>query len=299
MTPRNALPRLRAAWRGARSVAASPRVELRRLLWERALRLPVVWEDSRGLCYVLYPGENAGVYVSNDGNYEVRETRFCERILQPEMTVFDVGANIGLYTLLFARHVGAGGAVHAFEPDSENLRRLRTNLALNEIENVCVVPAAVYSRHGTVTLHVFPTSLNAWHSLGRPTLPDPFLPGRTTAPIEERFVEATTLDAYCDAHDVDRIDLLKIDVEGAELDVLRGGAALLDAQRVGVLLFEVSVPQVRSLGHSADAVFGVLESHGYSSYELDADARPTARHPEPREYANYVAAADLKLLGVG
>jgi FkbM family methyltransferase len=281
-----------------RAVAASPRVELRRLLWERAVGLPVVFEDSHGLRYVLNPGENAGIYLANDGNYEVRETRFCERVLRPGMSAFDVGANIGLYTMLFSRRVGIAGVVHAFEPDPENLRRLRVNLALNEMENVRVTPAAVYSRAGTVQLHVFPPSLNAWHSLGRPTLPDPFHPGRTTAPIAERSVEATTLDDHCDRHGIDRIDLLKIDVEGAELDVLRGGAALLGARRVGVVLFEVSLPQTIALGHSPADLFGELESRGYTSYGLDVEGRPTARRPEPAEYANYVAAADPELLGV-
>ena len=299
MTARDAVRRLRVASRSVRTVAAAPRVELRRLLWERAVRMPVVFEDLRGLRYVLHPGENAGVYLANNGNYEVGETLFCERCLRPGMTAFDVGANIGLYTLLFSRQVGADGLVHAFEPDGENLRRLRTNIALNEIENVCVVPAAVFARPGTVTLNVFPASLNAWHSLGRPTLPDPFHPGRTTAPIAERLVEATTLDEHCDRHAVDRIDLLKIDVEGAELDVIRGGAALLDAQRVGVILFEVSLPQTKALGHTPAEIFGELETYGYSSYAVGADGRVTDRRPEPSEHANYVAAADPRLLGAG
>ena len=263
------------------------------------MRLPVVFKDSRGLRYVLNPGENAGVYLANGGNYEVRETRFCERILRHGMTAFDVGANIGLYTLLFARCVGVDGAVHAFEPDPENLRRLRVNLVLNELENVRVTPSAVYSEPGTVTLYKFPPSLNAWHSLGRPTLPDPFHPGRTTSPVAEQRVEATTLDTHCDRHGIERIDLLKIDVEGAELDVLRGGRNLLGARRVGVILFEVSLPQTTALGRAPADVFGELESYGYRSYELDAEGRPTPRRPEPLEYANYVAAADPGLLHVG
>jgi len=298
MTARDVVNWFRGASRSARALAAAPGHELRRILWEQGVRLPIVFEDSRRLRYVLHPGENAGVYLANDGNYEIGETLLCERFLRPGMTAFDVGANIGLYTLLFARHVGLSGDVHAFEPDRENLRRLRTNIALNESENVRVVPAALYSTPGTVTLNVFPTHLNAWHSLGRPRLPDPFHPGRTAEPIAERSVEATTLDEYCDSHQVDRIDLLKIDVEGAELDVIRGGAALLEAKRVGVILFEVSLPQLRAVGHTPADVFGELGKYGYSSYGVDVEGRVMGLHPGLREYANYVATADPGLLGV-
>ena len=71
------------------------------ILLEDVLRRPILYEDGRGLSYLLYPGENAEVYLQHDGNYEVAETRFCEREVRRGAVVFDVGANVGLYTLLF------------------------------------------------------------------------------------------------------------------------------------------------------------------------------------------------------
>lgn len=269
------------------------------MLWERAVRLPLLYEDSRGLRYVLYPGENAGVYLAHGGNYEVRETRFCERVLSAGMTAFDVGANIGLYTVLFAKLVGSSGAVYSFEPDEENVRRLQTNVALNDAVNVHVVPEAVYSRHGAVTLNVFPQSLNAWHSLGAPELPDPFEPGRVVTPVGGRRVMATTVDHFCAESRIERIDFLKIDVEGAEADVIRGASRMLSERRVGIVLFEVSLPQTLSLGHEPCDAFAELEAHEYRSFELRDDGRPVARGNEQPEYANYVAAVDLTLLDVG
>ena len=269
----------------------SPRSRIEALLLERVLRRPFVFEDARGLRYVLYPGENARAYLDNRGNYEVAETRFCESVLRPGDTAIDVGANIGLYTLLFSKLVGGSGRVHAFEPAPANARRLRVNLLLNEADNVTVEDAAVYSRGGTVTLNLFPEHLGPWHTLGRPELPDPFEPGRTLAPTASVDVPATTLDDYAERTGIERVALLKIDVEGAEPDVLEGAARLLAERRVGTILFEVSLPQSASLGHEPTEPFAQLAAAGYTSRRIEPDGSlgPPVERADER-YANYAAA---------
>ena len=260
------------------------------LLLERVLRRPFVFEDSRGLRYVLYPGENARAYLDNRGNYEVAETRFCGDVLSPGDVAVDVGANIGLYTLLFSRLVGEHGRVHSFEPAPENARRLRVNLLLNGAENVHLAEQAVYSRSGTVTLNLFGEGLGPWNTLGRPTLPDPFNPGRTVSPSSSVDVPATTLDEYAAAALIDRIALLKIDVEGAEPDVLAGAARLLAEHRIGTIMFEVSLPQSETLGHDATEPFAQLEAAGYATHRIEPDGSLGARVARAEErYANYAA----------
>ena len=268
----------------------SLRSRIETILLERVLRRPFVFEDARGLRYVLYPGENAAAYLDNRGNYEIAETRFCERLLQPGDVAVDVGANIGLYTLLFSQLVGADGRVHSFEPAPENVRRLRVNLLLNDAENVTANQAAVFSRPGSLTLNLFDPRLGSWHSLGRPELPDPFAPGRTIAPTGAVEVEAVTLDGYADAAGREEIALLQIDVEGAEPDVLTGATRLLERRAVGAILFEVSLPQAESLGHEPSEPFAQLERLGYESRRIEPDGRPGTRVARADErYANYVA----------
>lgn len=270
----------------------SLRSRVEALLLERVLRRPFVFEDARGLRYVLYPGENARAYIDNRGNYELGETFYCERVLASGGVAVDVGANIGLYTLLFAKLVAPGGRVFAFEPSPENARRLRVNLLLNEVAHVTVEETAVFSRGGTVTLNLFEDRLGPWHSLGRPELPDPFAAGRTVAPTRSVDVPAVTLDEYAERNRIERIDLLKIDVEGAEPDVLAGATGLLQARRVGSILFEVSLPQLESLGHEPTEPFSRLAAAGYTSRRVAADGSlgPPATRAEER-YANYVASA--------
>jgi FkbM family methyltransferase len=260
------------------------------LMLERVLRRPFVFEDARGLRYVLYPGENAAAYLNNRGNYEIAETRLCERLLQPGDVAVDVGANIGLYTLLFSQLVGVAGRVHSFEPAPENARRLRVNLLLNEADNVEAQQAAVFSRPGTLTLNLFDARLGAWHSLGRPELPNPFAPGETITPTGTIEVEAVTLDGYADSAGLEQIALLKIDVEGAEPDVIAGATGLLERRAIGAILFEVSLPQAESLGHDAGEPFAQLQELGYNSRRIEPDGRPGAHVDRADErYANYLA----------
>ena len=268
------------------------RAHLETLVLDRVVRRPIVYTDDRGLHYVLYPGENAGVYIRSGGNYEASEERFCETHLGAGDTMVDVGGNIGLYALLAAKLVGDTGTVHSFEPEPRNAARLRANLALNGFANVEVFEAAVYSEPGTVALNVFDARFNAWHSIGRPSLPDPADARRTIEPTETRDVPAVTLDDHCARHGMSRIDLLKIDVEGAEVDVLGGARTLLASHAVRAILFEISLPQIEALGHAADAPFTLLREHGYRCFELAPDGGPGAPvATTTTRYANYVALA--------
>jgi FkbM family methyltransferase len=274
----------------ARSGRRGRRASAETFLLDRVIRRPIVYTDDLGLRYVLYPNENAGIYISHGGNYEIDEVRFCEGLLEPGQTVLDVGGNIGLYALLAARLVGPTGRVHTFEPEVQNAGRLRTNLALNGFDNVEVFESAVYSEQGFVALNVFESRYNSWHSLGRPNLPDPDHAARTIEPTQTRDVPAVTLDAHCEELGISRVDLLKIDVEGAEVDVLLGAERILGERAVGALLFEVSLPQIEALGHAADEPFEILAAAGYECFSLGANG--SIREPATiatAHYANYVA----------
>lgn len=266
------------------------RAEVDAFVLERLLRRPIVFEDRDGLRYILHPGENARAYLEAGGNYEVAETAFCRRYVGPGSVALDVGANIGLYTLLLSQLVGPTGSVHAFEPEPRNVRRLRENIALNEADNVVVHPIVVFERSDTVVLNVFAKHLGSWHTLGRPVLVDPFSPGALAEPTSRLEVQAVSLDEHCDQHGIEHIRLLKVDVEGAELEVLRGARGLLQDGRIDIVLFEVSLPQIEALGHRPVEVFSELSESGYRASALDSDGRPGSHLADTdRHYGNYVA----------
>jgi FkbM family methyltransferase len=141
--------------------------------------------------------------------------------LSPGSRFWDIGAHVGFFTLLAARAVGAGGEVHAFEPIPQNRDQLIRAIDLNGFENVVVHPFAVSDRSGDVLLHSGGTS-STW-SLRTAGSADAGVPA-----------ECRTLDELADA--LGPPDLIKVDVERAETDVLRGGSGLLSDARPAVIV---------------------------------------------------------------
>jgi len=260
---------------------------------ENIVRLPVVFTDKDNLQYVLYPNENSEVYFKNNGNYEISETILCKKFLKTGMTVFDVGANIGLYSLLFSSLVGPKGNVHSFEPENRNFIRMKKNIALNSFSNIHMNKSAVYSKSGSVLLNVFPDNVNSWHSLGKPDLADPENSKKIIQPLKTEEVPAVTIDDYCTLHGIQYIDFLKIDVEGAEFDVLYGTSTLLKNGNIAMIMFEISLPQVAAMQHKPGDCIQFLQRYGYKTHSISPQGNliPLNQDEFP-EYGNYVAIKD-------
>ena len=190
--------------------------------------------------------------------FETRELAFAERLLQPGMTVLDIGAHQGLYTLLASRRVGPSGRVFSFEPSPRERRALRLNLRINFCDNVVVQALALGSEETTADLYVVDKYNTGYNSLRPPNAPEP---SSTVA------VRVRTLDNWLADEKIDHVDFIKLDVEGAELSVLKGARELLARTRP-VLLVEIA--QIRTAGWGYDAVEIVrfLESMGYVWFEI-------------------------------
>lgn len=154
--------------------------------------------------------------------------------LREGMTVFDVGANVGELALVFSKFVG-DGHVHAFEASSEAFGRLTGVCDAAGRRNVTLNHVAVGDREGTAHLHVYPDHYLSWSTMAVRPLDRYGIDVQSTA---TEAVPMTTVDAYCEANGVARIDLLKVDVEGAELQVLVGARRMLSERRVGCVTFE-------------------------------------------------------------
>ena len=153
------------------------------------------------------------------GHYEAEKQAAIRRIVKPGMKVFDLGANAGFYTLAFARLVGDGGHVWAFEPLAENVRNLQRHVALNVLANVTVVQAAVSDRAGVAG---FDRSVN--NSSGH------------LAPGGGDLVRTIALDDFCDQAVIDCPDVIKFDIEGGESAALLGAAQLIAQGKATILL---------------------------------------------------------------
>jgi len=230
--------------------------------------------------------------VSRDlylGQFEHDVIDFLSHYLKPGMIVFDVGANIGVYSLLSAKYVGEHGAVHAFEPTPETFARLRTNVKLNKFTWVHLNQLAVAEKTGTSTLNLY--EQNAMNSLARQDWVGKSL-GQTV-------VETISLNEYVKAKGLTRIDLLKVDVEGAELAVLKGARHLLDGSNSPVVLCEFADKTTHGFGYQAASIRDFLGTFGYGFFRWCPELRRLVSEPSRPHYKLYANLVCVKQAGPG
>jgi FkbM family methyltransferase len=187
------------------------------------------------------------------------------RVLGRGGAFYDIGANVGYLTIVGAALVGPEGSVYAFEPVPANAAALRRNLALNGLAHASVVEQAVSDEAGRQTLVLALDSGGAALSVAdRP--PD------AAGTIE---VDVTTVDRFVGRTGVRPPSVVKIDVEGAELNVLKGMGATLESHRPAVLV-EVDGPTDERVDAKARACIDFLASRGYRVERL-ADSYPGNR----------------------
>lgn len=184
--------------------------------------------------------------------------RLSRQLLQPGDVAFDIGANTGLWSLGAARRVGQPGQVHAFEPVPDNHQRFLSNLRLNAISNIMLQRLGLSDKAGTATFYAASNGNSGMGSLA---------PQQGVDQAIE--IALTTLDNYCREQGIERIDWMKIDVEGAELLALRGGAAVLSREHAPALMFEVDDSSAAAFGSSGAAVKSLLRDYGYQIFRYD------------------------------
>ncbi len=188
---------------------------------------------------------------------------FVRSVLRPGMTFVDVGANIGLYSILAAKLVGATGTVLAIEPSPRERSALLGHLSRNGLSNVRVRSEAVSDEAGTTRLHLTDQYWGGQNTMGSPV-------HRGVEIVNSVEVDTATLDRLVLEEALGRIDCIKIDVEGAEAKVLRGSSDVLCTLRPVVLL-ELLEPALRQQGSSADEVLELLRGFGYEIYGFSAE----------------------------
>lgn len=226
----------------------------------RLLRSFLVVKLAPGIFIRVPDLDHIGYKIVREGMYEPETVRVFAALLSPRMTVLDVGANIGQYTLVAAGRVGPEGQVHAFEPSPHLAGRLKENLALNGITNVVVNEVAVSDAVGEAVLSC-PDPDNP----GENTIVSTGADGRPTASVP---VKTTTIDTYLAERGVSRVDMVKIDIEGAELLALRGAAALLARDDAPLFVMELNPRTLSYGGAGSGDLLDLLKQHGYAFYPI-------------------------------
>jgi FkbM family methyltransferase len=231
----------------------------------------------RGIVFDLDPIDLLQRSIYYLGVYEVWETRFLERTVRPGWVVVDAGANIGYYTLIFARLVGSEGCVLALEPAESRHSALVRNVALNKVANVRVSRVALADQCGECSI-VQPPKAN----LGNFRLARQGEAGQETAPL-------VTLDHIISGQHLDRLDLIKVDIEGAETRFLNGGRDSIARFRPTIMI-ELNTAALGQSGSRPEDVIGFLEGFGYRFFRTSWNGlHPLKGLPGPDEYFNVIA----------
>ncbi len=175
-------------------------------------------QSGRGEFLKLYYREEVGLSTLLSGDFERAERAALVRFATPGSTAVDVGANIGLLAIPLAGAVGKSGLVLAFEPHPENFARLERNMLTSHTTNMVAYQTALGSRTGSIALNL--GSDSAYHSTAEVATHR-----RTGNRIN---VRVTTLDKVWRERGLPPVSIVKIDVEGAEVDVLEGSQELIE-----------------------------------------------------------------------
>ena len=231
------------------------RRHIRRVWNAVAPGVPAPLRISPGFWWIARPDVvSDGLFA---GSFETAERALFAELVQPGMTVLDIGAHAGLYTLIASRRTGPSGRVIAFEPSPRERERLLAHVRLNRSANVTIEAAALGEREGEAELFVVDGSETGCNSLR----PGDIGPGHTVA------VRLRSLDEYARNAGLDRVDVIKMDVEGAELSVLRGAQSLVRATQP-VFVCEIEDARTAPWGYGGRAIIDLLNDWQYDCFSI-------------------------------
>lgn len=209
---------------------------------------------------ILYPDEVRSLPLDMIalGDQEPTERIVLTAAARTSKMIFDIGANIGWYSMLFAR-LCPQATIYAFEPVPLTSARLHEHMTLNEITNIRLVQLALGNKEGTLEMHFHSAESGAASSNDN----------RSFSGTKKELVNLTTLDTYTALHNLSP-GLIKCDVEGAELAVIQGGFQTISNEKP-ILILELLRKWSSNFGYHPNDVINLLEGLGYHCYAIEPD----------------------------
>lgn len=238
----------------------------------------IMTSRDRGLRIQCIPGDTrvAPIEILNFGDYEKSQAVMMERLAADATTIFDIGANIGWYALIFAAAI-PNAMVYAFEPLAATYAYLETNIRLNTLKNIRPYNLGLSDNTGTLTFYVYPEG--SWNASAANLTERPDVKTVTCA--------VQTLDAFV-AEAAVQVDFIKCDVEGAELLVFQGGAATIMRDKP-VVCAEVLRKWSAKFNYSPNDVFAFFRQCGYHAFVVRQEKlSPFAAMDETTVDANFI-----------
>lgn len=251
------------------------------LLVRRPIRVNVAQVPFR-----LAPKGAVALDIWSGLRFERNELQFILEVFQPGMTFMDIGSNVGLFAIAAAKKL-VNSRVYAFEPCSWTFQMLQQNIRLNNLSNVIPIRTALGDYKGEALLQINAPNKDGLNTIGSPSHSD-------CQVVASEMVPITTLDAFVAANGIAQVDVMKVDVEGAELLVFQGGQYLLQRKDAPLILYESYIWCTAGLSYHPVEIMWLLEDYGYSLFTLDSKTGQIARRqPEHGFNAMIIAAKPI------
>jgi FkbM family methyltransferase len=207
--------------------------------------------------------------VLNNYWTECDEFKLIKDYVRPDDTLFDVGAQMGTYTIWMSKFI-TNGSIHSFEADPIQFLRLTENCQLNRLSHI---------------------------KCNEMVLRDMEIESQFQSEVDEEEIPTKaeglyTADAYCEKNEIDQVDYARVDMEGFEYFFLRGAMNLLQKKAIHIIQIEIN-GQVRHAGLSLDEVVAFIRATGYDLCRYDADGKRLYRCSYEEGIENYLLVADL------
>ena len=206
------------------------------------------------------------------GVWEPFETELLQKLLTKDMTVVNIGANIGYYTLIAANRVGPNGRVYAFEPEPKNYKLLVKNIKENDYKNVIPLQAAVTNKQGTLKLFLDKLNFGAF-SLAEQNVRE-----------ENGFVEVetTSLDRFFEKYSKDfKVDIIQMDTQGSEGLILEGAQRIISNNKLKIIM-EFWPYGLKNMGTEALDLLGKIEDYGFGIGLIDENNKHISSLPSEK-----------------
>jgi len=236
------------------------RIILKVIKWElfRKKNSRMLFEFDVNLKIYLYPNDGVARLTYYFGYHEPAIFRFLDSFLKSGMVYFDIGANIGLYSLFASKRVGKNGKIFSFEPQFETYNRFLQNIELNNFQNIYAINKGVGDSDGSFTIIQNEDSAKS------------YITKSLSEENELPKVEVINLDKFLTKNNLSKIDYLKIDVEGFEYNVLLGCYSLLKNNPPKIIQIELYANFLKRNRTSISEVKTYLNSLGYVFFKLNA-----------------------------
>lgn len=213
-------------------------------------------------------------------DYEAENFSLLKQHIRPDSVVLDIGAHIGLFSVIAAKWSGAGAKIYAFEPAPSTHRVLERTIRMNRLEaQIIPVNSAMGLHTGTIDFFVSDNEADNSNSL---------VPYKSDRPLRRIPVKLDSVDHFVSEHAIGKVDFIKMDVEGAEYDTLRGALQLMARDRPVVIL-AIHPEPILNRNDSLEDIYAVLEQ---LPYHILLDGKPVSK----AEFCANRALIDLHLI---